>query len=67
MRGRFRQWVATGTGLEEIEELEGLVDVLAEAVAENAALETLLTARVSELEQQLIGPLAHRQQFLDEV
>lgn len=67
MRARLRQWVATGTGLDEVEELEGLVDALSETVAENTALEEPLRARVSELEQQLLIGLANRREFLDQV
>lgn len=67
MRARFRQWIATGTGLDEVEELERLVDALAETVAENTALEEPLKARVSELEQRLLVGLVNRREFLDQV
>ncbi|MBC9733369.1 hypothetical protein [Nocardioides marmotae] len=52
--------VAAGTGVEEVLVLERRIDDLAEAVAENAALEAPLTAIVAELEQSLVGPLEHR-------
>ncbi|MDN4174969.1 hypothetical protein QWY28_18545 [Nocardioides sp. SOB77] len=52
--------VAAGTGVEEVLALERQVEELADAVAENAALEVPLTAIVAELEQSLVGPLEHR-------
>ncbi|MEV7431550.1 hypothetical protein AB0N29_18195 [Nocardioides sp. NPDC092400] len=52
--------VAAGTGVEEVLALEQKVEELAEAVAENAALEVPLAVIVAELEQALVGPLEHR-------
>lgn len=56
--------VAAGIGLDEVIELRRRVDDLAEAVAENAALEEPLKARVADLERALIGPLEHRRRLL---
>lgn len=56
--------VAAGTGVEDVLDLERRVEELAEAVEENAALETPLTALVVELEQALVAPLEHRLRFL---
>lgn len=58
--------VAAGTGVEEVLALERQVAAVAEAVAENAALEVPLTAMVAELEQALVGPLEHRARLLAE-
>lgn len=55
--------VAAGIGLDEVIELRRRVDELAEAVAENAALEEPLKERVADLERALIGPLEHRRRL----
>lgn len=59
--------IAAGTGIEDVLRLQRRVDALAESVAENAALEGPLTARVTELELALIEPLEHRLRLLDEL
>lgn len=57
--------LAASTGIEEVLRLKRRVEDLTEAVAENAALEVPLAARVAELEQSLIGALEDRQRLLD--
>jgi hypothetical protein len=67
-RGRQLAWrVAAGTGLDEVIHLGRRVDVVAEAVAENAALEIPLAACVSELERRLVAPLEARQRLLEDL
>lgn len=67
-RGKQVVWrVAAGTGLDEVVQLGRRVDTVAGAVAENAALALPLTARVSDLERRLVGPLQARQRLLDDL
>ncbi|GCD91618.1 hypothetical protein [Nocardioides sp. LS1] len=58
--------VVAGIGLDEVIHLQRRVDELAVAVAENAALAVPLAAKVTELEQALVGPLQQRRRFRDE-
>ena len=53
-----------GTGVGEVSQLQRRVDLVAEAVEENAALEVPLAALVADLERSLVAPLEHRLRML---
>ena len=51
--------VAAGTGVHDVLALQEQVEALAEAVAENAALEVGLVDRVGSLERSLVAVIEH--------
>ena len=58
-----RTRVASGTGFEDLFHLEERLELVEEAVGENALLAERLTHQVSDLERLLIGPLEKRTQM----